>query len=98
MDRGVAELLTAFAGGLIALQPPINAELGRFTGNLQAGLVSFLVGTVLLAGIVVPSGKAGTLSEAFEPGCLYYLGGGALGALYVVVALILLLGTYLVVR
>jgi bacterial/archaeal transporter family-2 protein len=88
MDRGVAVLLTALAGGLIALQPPINAELGRFTGNLQAGLVSFLVGTLLLAGIVVLSGKAGTLSGTFEPGWLYYLGGGVLGALYVVVALI----------
>ena len=62
MDRGLAVLLTALAGGLIALQPPINAELGRFTGNLQAGLVSFLVGTLLLAAIVVLSGKAGSLS------------------------------------
>jgi transporter family-2 protein len=47
-----------------------------------------LVGTLLLAGIVVLSGKAGTLSGTFEPGWLYYLGGGVLGALYVVVALI----------
>jgi bacterial/archaeal transporter family-2 protein len=88
MDRGLAVLLTALAGGLIALQPPINAELGRFTGNLQAALVSFLVGAVLLAGIVVLSGKAGTLSETFQPGWIYYLGGGVLGAVYVAVALI----------
>jgi transporter family-2 protein len=88
MDRGLAVLLTALVGGLIALQPPISAELGRFTGNLQAGLVSFLVGTLLLAAIVVLSGKAGTLSGTFEPGWLYYLGGGVLGGLYVVVALL----------
>jgi transporter family-2 protein len=88
MDRGIAVLLTAVAGGLIALQPPINAVLGRFTGNLQAGLVSFVVGAMLLAAIIVLSGRAGTLSSAFEPGWLYYLGGGVLGAVYVVVALI----------
>ena len=42
MDRGLAVLLTACAGGLIALQAPINAELGRATGSLAAALVSFL--------------------------------------------------------
>ena len=41
MDRGLAVLLTAAVGGLIALQPPINAGLGRATGNLagRSGLV-----------------------------------------------------------
>jgi len=80
MDRGVAVLLTAFGGGLIALQPPINAELGRFTGNIQAGFVSFAVGALLIGAIMVLSGKAGTLSHAFQPGWIYYLG-PVLGAL-----------------
>ena len=88
MDRGVAVLLTAFGGGLIALQPPNNAELGRFTGNIQAGFVSFAVGALLIGAIMVLSGKAGTLSHAFQPGWIYSLGGGVLGAAYVVVALI----------
>jgi bacterial/archaeal transporter family-2 protein len=81
-------MVTAVAGGLIALQPPINAELGRFTGNLQAGFVSFAVGALLIGTIVLLSGKAGTLSHASEPGWIYYLGGGVVGAAYVVVALI----------
>lgn len=34
MDRGVAIVITAAAGGLIALQAPINATLGRSTGSL----------------------------------------------------------------
>ena len=49
MDRGLAVILTACAGGLIALQAPINAGLGKATGSLPAALVSFLVGTVALA-------------------------------------------------
>jgi hypothetical protein len=48
MDKGLAVLITAVAGGLIALQAPINAGLGRATGNLPAALVSFVVGTFLL--------------------------------------------------
>ena len=52
MDRGLAVLCTALVGGLIALQPPINAGLGRATGSLPAALVSFAVGTLVLALIV----------------------------------------------
>jgi transporter family-2 protein len=83
----VALLLTAAAGGLIALQAPINAGLGRSTGGLPAALVSFAVGSVALAVIVVLSGKAGGLSSTFDVSW-YYLLGGLLGAIYVSNALI----------
>jgi transporter family-2 protein len=87
MDRGVAVLLTAAAGGLIAAQAPINAGLGKTTGSLPAALISFSVGTAALAAVVVLSGKAGGLSSAFDVSW-YYLLGGFLGALYVFNALI----------
>jgi transporter family-2 protein len=87
MDRGLAVMLTAVAGGLIALQAPINAELGKATGGLAAALVSFAVGTVALAAIVVVSGKAAGLGSTFDVSW-YYLVGGLLGALYVTNALL----------
>jgi transporter family-2 protein len=87
VDRGLALLLTAAAGGLIALQAPINAGLGKSTGGLPAALVSFAVGSVALAVIVVRSGKAGGLSSTFDVSW-YYLLGGLLGAVYVTNALI----------
>jgi bacterial/archaeal transporter family-2 protein len=87
VDRGLAVLLTATAGGLIALQAPINAGLGKVTGSLAAALVSFAVGTVALAAIVVLSGKAGGLGSTFDVSW-YYLLGGLLGAVYVANALI----------
>lgn len=87
MDKGLAVLLTAVAGGLIALQAPINAGLGRATGSLPAALVSFAVGTLALATIVVLSGKAGGLGSTFDVSW-YYLLGGLLGAVYVANALI----------
>ncbi len=80
-------LLTAVVGGLIALQPPINAGLGRATGNLPAALVSFAIGTLLLALIVALIGQTGGLSSAFDVRW-YYLTGGLLGAAYVTMALI----------
>ncbi|HEY1284950.1 MAG TPA: DMT family transporter [Solirubrobacterales bacterium] len=87
MDRGLAVFLTAGAGGLIALQAPINAGLGRATGSLPAALVSFGVGTLALAAIVVLSGQAGGLGSTFEVSW-YYLLGGLLGAAYVANALV----------
>ena len=87
MDKGLAVLLTAVAGGLIALQAPINAGLGKATGSLAAALVSFAVGTVALTAIVVLSGKAGGLGSASDVSW-YYLIGGLLGAIYVTNALI----------
>jgi bacterial/archaeal transporter family-2 protein len=87
MDRGVAVIVMAAVGGLIALQPAINAGLGRATGNIAAALVSFAVGTLLLAAIVVLSGQASGLGSTFEVEW-YYLLGGVLGAAYVFTALV----------
>jgi len=87
VDRGVAVILMAAVGGLIAAQPAVNAGLGRETGSIAAALVSFAVGTLLLAGIVVVAGESGGLSETFSVPW-YYLLGGVLGAAYVLTALI----------
>ena len=87
MDRGAAVLLTAFAGGLVAIQAPINAGLGRETGSLPAALISFGVGTIALAAIVILSGRAGGLGSTFDVSWIYLIG-GLLGAVYVTTALI----------
>jgi transporter family-2 protein len=87
MDRGLAVILMAGVGGLIAMQPVVNAGLGKETGNIAAALVSFAVGTLLLAGIVVIAGQAGGVSSALDVRW-YYLLGGVLGAAYVFAALV----------
>jgi transporter family-2 protein len=86
MDKGLAVILTAAAGGMIALQAPINAGLGKATGGLPAAFVSFAVGSLALAAIVLLSGKAGGLGSTFDVSW-YYLLGGLLGAVYVATAL-----------
>ncbi len=87
MDRSIAVIATALAGALIALQPPVNAGLSRATGHLAAAFVSFLVGTLALAVLVVVSGKAGGLGSTFDVRW-YYLIGGLLGIVYVTAALV----------
>jgi bacterial/archaeal transporter family-2 protein len=88
VDRGAAVALTATAGGLIALQAPINSMLGRSLGTFQAAFVSFAVGTVAL-GLIAGLAKGGfaQLGEIRHV-AWYYLIGGLLGAVYVTSVLV----------
>lgn len=88
MDRGVAVIVTAVVGGLLAMQAPINARLGDATGSLPAALISFGIGTIALLVIVVLSGKAGSVADAGNVSWVY-LAGGLLGVVYVTTALIM---------
>ncbi len=88
MDRGVAVVLTACVGGLIAMQAPINSTLGKAVGSFQAAFVSFAIGTVLLGVIAaVAKGGMGSIGEA-RTLSWYYLSGGVLGAIYVSTVLV----------
>lgn len=88
MDRGVAVVLTAIAGGLVALQAPINSTLGRAVGTFQAAFVSFVIGTIVLALIAgLAKGGFGQIAEA-RGLSWYHLTGGLLGAAYVTTVLV----------
>jgi transporter family-2 protein len=88
VDRGTAVLLTAVAGGLVALQAPINSMLGRSVGTFQAAFMSFAIGTVVLALIAgLAKGGFGDVGEARHLPW-YYLTGGMLGAAYVTTVLV----------
>lgn len=83
MDRGAAVLLTAFTGGLVALQAPINSLLGRSIGTWQAASLSFAIGTAALLCIAaLAKGGLGQIADARHVPW-HYLLGGLLGAAYV---------------
>jgi transporter family-2 protein len=86
--KAIAVLATAAAGGLVAMQAPINSGLGKTVGSLPAASFSFAIGLVALVGITLVSGEGfGRLGDV---GGLswYYLIGGLLGAVYVTTVLI----------
>src|SRR4051812_36178160 len=88
MDRGLAVVLTACVGGLIALQAPINSVLGKSVGTWHAAAVSFTIGTIALVAIATAAGGGwGDLGEARHLSW-YYLAGGLLGAAYVTTVLV----------
>jgi len=88
VDRSAAVGLTAVAGGLIALQAPVNSTLGRAVGTLQAAFVSFAIGTAaLLVLAAIARGGLGAIADGRHV-AWYSLAGGVLGAAYVTTALV----------
>jgi len=87
VDRGVAVVLTAIAGGLVAMQAPINSKLGKAAGTFAAASISFLIGTAILVAITALSGWKVNLASAGKLPW-YYLTGGLLGAAYVTTVLV----------
>jgi len=82
----IPTLLVLVAGGMIALQAPTNAMLGKAGGSpVLAALISFAVGTASLLGVWLAGGtrpQAGSFA-----GLPWYAWiGGAYGAIYVGVA------------
>ena len=80
-------LLALVAGALLPLQALINARLGHATaGGLFASGVSFLVGTVALAAVLVVMRPTLPSAEAMLRLPPWIWTGGLIGAAFVVVA------------
>ena len=87
MKPGIAVALTACAGGLVAMQAPINSILGKAAGTFAAASISFVIGTVALVGITAVGGAKADLAAVGDLPW-YYLTGGLLGAAYVTTVLV----------
>jgi bacterial/archaeal transporter family-2 protein len=86
VTKGVALLLSAFAGMLVAMQPPINSKLGHAAGTFAAATISFLVGTVVLVLVTVVAGGAHLGGLRGVP--WWYFAGGFIGAVFVASSLV----------
>ena len=85
--RLIAVLATFAVGAIVALQPPVNSELGKQTTVLVAAFVGTAIAAAALGLLVVVAGDAGTIGKAFGVNPLY-LTGGLMGALLITVSLV----------
>jgi transporter family-2 protein len=86
VTKGIALLLSAFAGMLVAMQPPINSKLGSAVGTFAAATISFLVGTIALfvVALIVGGNHVGALKDV----PWWYFAGGFIGAVFVASSLV----------
>lgn len=88
MERWLPVIATVAAGGLVAMQAPINSALGKAVGTFAAASLSFAVGLALLICITLLFGGGfGEIANAADLRW-YYLTGGLLGAAYVTTVLV----------
>ena len=85
--RLIAVLATFAVGAIVALQPPVNSELGKQTTVLVAAFVGTAIAAAALGLLVVFAGEAGAVGKAWGVNPLY-LTGGLMGALLITVSLV----------
>ena len=83
MDKGVAVAVAAAIGGLVATQAPLNSQLGRAVGGLQASVVALAISFVALLTLAAVTGGVGGIRRIDEAPWHVAIGGGIVGACYV---------------
>ena len=83
MDKGVAVALAAVVGGLVATQAPLNSQLGRIVGGLNASVVALAVSFVALLALAAVTDGLGGIRNIGDAPLHVAIGGGLAGALYV---------------
>jgi bacterial/archaeal transporter family-2 protein len=83
VDKGVAVVVAAVVGGLVATQAPLNSQLGRTVGALQASVVALAVSFVALLALAAVTDGLGGIRRIGDAPLYVAIGGGLAGALYV---------------
>jgi bacterial/archaeal transporter family-2 protein len=87
MTRLLAVLATLAVGALIALQPPVNSELGKRTTVIAAAFIGTAISTFVLGALALVLGEAGQVRRVPHIPVLY-LTGGLMGGVLVSVSLV----------
>ncbi|MGM0563273.1 MAG: DMT family transporter [Pseudomonadota bacterium] len=91
MDKSLLVLFAVLAGGLVATQGGINAQLGKALQQpVLASLISFSVGTALLAAVVLTTTSQLPSLKVITGQPLYLYIGGFLGAIFVTTNIVLI--------
>jgi bacterial/archaeal transporter family-2 protein len=83
MNKGVAVAVAAVVGGLVATQAPLNSQLGRVVGGVNASVVALAVSFVALLTLATLTDGLGGIRRIGDAPLHVAIGGGLAGALYV---------------
>jgi bacterial/archaeal transporter family-2 protein len=87
MERLAAVFATVAVGALIALQPPVNSELGSRTSVLGAAFISTAISAIIMGLLALVLGEIGQVRRIPHIPVIY-LTGGLMGAVLVSVSLV----------
>ncbi len=84
MTKALIVGVMLLVGGLLAFQPPVNAQLARHTGVIGATFISSVMSTAILTVVLVAAGGGFGELRAAAGVPLVYLTGGIIGAVVIV--------------
>jgi transporter family-2 protein len=87
MERLLAVLATVSAGALVALQPPVNSELGKRTSVVAAAFIGTAIAAIALGLLALVLGELGQVRRIPHIPVLY-LTGGLMGAVLISVSMV----------
>src|SRR5919109_2566019 len=83
MDKGVAVVVAAVVGGVVVTQGPLNSQLGRTVGGLQASVIALGISFLAILTLAALTDGLGGLRRIGDAPWHVAIGGGLAGALYV---------------
>jgi bacterial/archaeal transporter family-2 protein len=83
VDKGVAVAVAAVVGGVVVTQGPLNSQLGRTVGGLEASVVALGVSFTSLLVLSVVTGGIGGVRNIGDAPLHVAIGGGLAGAIFV---------------
>jgi transporter family-2 protein len=83
VDKGVAVAVAAVVGGLVVMQAPLNSQLGRVVGSVNASAVALGVSFLALLALASVMDGLGGIKKIGDAPLHVAIGGGLAGALYV---------------
>ena len=83
MDKGVAVALAAVVGGVVVVQGPLNSQLGRTVGGLEASVVALGISFASVLMLSVVTGGIGGVRNIGDAPWYVAVGGGLAGAAFI---------------
>lgn len=83
MDKGVAVAVAAVVGGIAVTQGPLNSQLGRSVGGLNASVAALAISFAAVLLLSAVTGGLGGLRQIGDAPWHVAIGGGLAGAIFV---------------
>jgi bacterial/archaeal transporter family-2 protein len=83
VDKGVAVVVTAIIGGVVVMQAPLNSQLARYVGGLEAGAVALGISFTAVLMLSVVTGGIGGVRNIGDAPWHVAVGGGLAGGLFI---------------
>jgi bacterial/archaeal transporter family-2 protein len=83
VDKGVAVALAAVVGGVVVVQGPLNSQLARSVGGIEAAAIALSVSATAMLMLSLVTGGIGGVRNIGDAPLYVAIGGGLAGATFI---------------